>query len=418
MLGDSLLGIRNSHAQYKVYFILFAFVILVTGGFENNHWNATYGGWANKLIYYGLLVYLVYMTFSSVKDRQCNFKNQVLLLALLPFSSIINSSLEYSQPIDRSFSVLLGQFVWIIYFLLHKYKVREDTVLKVLLSVALVIVAIQVIQQFTYPNAPFGTKSESEMLALGVTEAAEQRNGLWRFRMHQNAFYTAPVLFYLWLKLRNKLNVRMVCIVALLFVSVYLTLTRQILVASILAIFLSMFMGKKNMNFSALFFGLLLIVGLYVFYDALFSSLAEQTQNEADDDNVRLLAATVLWDESIKTPLTFLFGYGLPDGTSDYAMHIQQLKSFFGIYTSDVGFIGQIFERGFLYVCVCYYMLYKLLFKLKNNIPLYVRMFVVFTGAMSIMIFPCIIPAQNIVWVMLLYVCDLHINKSPLAIET
>ena len=418
MIRNNLFDMRKSRKQNKAFFILFAFVILITGGLEYNHWNATYGGWANKLIYYGLLIYMVYMTFSTVKDRQYDFKNQVLLLMLLPFFSIINSSLEYSQSIGKSFSVLLSQFVWVIYFLLHKYKIREDTILKVFLCVALLIVAIQVIQQFTYPNAPFGTKSESEMLALGVTEAAEQRNGLWRFRMHQNAFYTAPILFFLWLKVRNKLNFLWVCIVALLFVSVYLTLTRQILVACILAIFLSMFMGKKKMNFTALFIGLLLIVGLYVFYDVLFSSLAEQTQNEADDDNVRLLAASVLWSESIKTPLTFLFGYGLPAGTSDYALHMQQLQSFFGIYTSDVGFVGQIFERGFLYVCVCYYMLYKVFFKMKGSIPLYIRMFVVFTGAMSIMIFPCIIPAQNIVWVMLLYICDLHIKKSPLAMET
>lgn len=414
MIRDKLYRKCNSRAQKKAFIIIFAFVILVTGGLEYNHWNATYGGWANKLVFYGLLIYLFFL---NVKDKQCHFRNQVLLMMLLPFFSIINSSLEYSQSIFESFSALLGQFIWVIYFLLHKYKVKEDTILKVFLCVALLLVVIQVVQQFTYPNAPFGTKSESEMLALGATEAAEQRNGLWRFRMHQNAFYTAPILFFLWLKVREKLNIRLVCIVALLFVSVYLTLTRQILVACILAIFLSMFMGKKKMNFSALFFGLLLIVGLYVYYDVLFSSLAEQTKNDADDDNVRLLAASVLWSESIKTPLTFLFGFGLPNGTSDYALHMQQLQSFFGIYTSDVGFIGQIFERGFLYVCVCYYMLYKLFFKLRNRVPLYTRMFVIFTGSMSIMIFPCIIPAQNIVWVMILYVCDLHINKSPLAVD-
>lgn len=59
----------------------------------------------------------------------------------------------------------------------------------------------------------------------------------------------------------------------------------------------------------------------------------------------------------------------------------------------------------------------KIFFKLKKAVPLYVKMFVVFTGAMSIMIFPCISLAQTIVWTLLLYICDLHINKSALAIN-
>lgn len=178
-----------------------------------------------------------------------------------------------------------------------------------------------------------------------------------------------------------------------------------------------MFMGQKKINFTALLLGLIFIAGLYVYYDVLFSKLAEQTQDDSNEDNVRLLAASLLWEETLKTPFTFLFGYGLPDSTSAYGLHMYKLSKFLGIYTSDVGFIGQIFERGFIYVCVCYYMFYKLFFKFKKVIPMYIRMFVMFAGVMSVMIFPCIVPAQTVVWAMLLYVCDLHINKSVLALK-
>ena len=97
---------------------------------------------------------------------------------------------------------------------------------------------------------------------------------------------------------------------------------------------------------------------------------------------------------------------------------MNKLTTVYGIYTTDVGFVGQIFERGFIYVCICYYMFYQMFFKLKTVIPTYVRMFVLYAGVMSVMIFPCITPAQNIVWVLLLYICDLHINNSPLAIKS
>ena len=73
--------------------------------------------------------------------------------------------------------------------------------------------------------------------------------------------------------------------------------------------------------------------------------------------------------------------------------------------------------RVFIGIIFCYYMFYQMFFKLKAVIPAYVRMFVLYAGVMSVMIFPCITPAQNIVWIMLLYVCDLHINKSVLALK-
>ena len=175
-------------------------------------------------------------------------------------------------------------------------------------------------------------------------------------------------------------------------------------------------MGTQRMNVKYLLLGLILISGLYIFYDVLFESMAEQTKDESQD-NIRMLSAAYFWNESIKSPLTFLFGYGTLSGNSPVISSLTNFQLLNGFYRSDVGFIGQIYERGFLYVMACYYLMYRLLFKLKNNIPLYIRMFVIFTAVMSVMIFPMITPVSNIVWTLLLYVSDLHINKSYLALK-
>lgn len=404
----------NFKKQRVALFLLIAYVVLVTSGLENVNWNPTYGGWVNNIISFGLLGYLF---CSRPNGKQFHFRTLVLFLLWIPFVSIFNSWTIYSQSPSRSFLLMISQSTWVIYFLLHKYKVQEQMVLKVFFYIALFLVVIQIVQQFTYPNAPFGTMSQDAMLESHSMEAAEQRNGLWRFRMHQNGYFTAPILFAMWIWIRKISSPKLVIFVALFFASIYLTLTRQVMFACILAVFCSMFMGQKKINFAALFIGLIFLAGLYAFYDVLFSKLAQQTQDDSNEDNVRLLAASMLWEESLRTPFTFLFGYGLPDSTSAYGLHMYKLRSFLGIYTSDVGFIGQIFERGFIYVCICYYMLYKLFFKFKKVIPMYIRMFVMFAGVMSVMIFPCITPAQTVVWSMLLYVCDLHINKSVLALK-
>lgn len=411
---EELKSRRKTSGQCVALLLIIAFVVLVTSGFENINWNPTYGGWAKNLVF---LLLLGYFVCTRPKGSRYHFRTLVLVLLWVPFFSVFNSWSIYSQSPSRSLLIMTSQSTWIIYFLLHKYNVEEKTILKVFLYLALFLVIIQIVQQFTYPNAPFGTMSENTMIERQAMEAAEQRNGLWRFRMHQNGYYTAPILFAMWIWVRKKASPKLALFIALFLTSIYLTLTRQVMFACILTIFCSMFMGQKKINFTALFIGLIFIGVLYVYYDALFSKLAQQTQDDSNEDNVRLMSASIFWGESLKTPFTFLFGYGLPDGGSAYGLHMNNLSSILGVYTTDVGFVGQIFERGFIYVCVCYYMLYKLFFKLKKSIPTYIRMFVMFTGVMSVMIFPCITPAQNIVWVMLLYVCDLHINKSPLALN-
>ena len=179
--------------------------------------------------------------------------------------------------------------------------------------------------------------------------------------------------------------------------------------ACIITLVYSFFLNKKGKS-KAFILILIFIACLYSFYDILFSSLAEQTSEDNTDDNIRLLAATYFWEESLKTPFTFLFGIGKGTGNSLLAQ-IQEIQtSVYRFYISDVGFIGEIYERGLVYVLTSYYLLYKIFIRLKNIIPTYIRMFTLFTGLMSIMIFPFIGFYQILVWAMLLYISDLHIN--------
>ena len=340
----------------------------------------------------------------------------VLLLMLVPLLSMINTYFLYGQSFIRSFFASMGTFTWMIYFLLHKYKVSEGSILRALFYISCFILAVQVLQQFTFPDVYFGGRSEDQMVENGYTEEAEMRNGIWRFRMHNNAYYTAPVLFAAWCWVRQKFDIKLAFIVFFLLVSVYLTLTRQVMASCIFTIFFSFFMqGNNKHKVRTLFVAFFLIIGLYASYEMLFSELAEQTSEEQTDDNIRVLAALYYWNESIQNPIVFLLGHGLPARGSAYEQYILDIWDL-KLYTSDVGFIGQIFERGSVFVFFSYLLMYRLFFKLKNVIPQYVRMFVLFTTIMSPMIFPIIGSYTIVVWPLLLYICDLHINKSSLAL--
>ena len=90
----------------------------------------------------------------------------------------------------------------------------------------------------------------------------------------------------------------------------------------------------------------------------------------------------------------------------------------YGFYTSDIGFVGQIYQKGVIYVLATYWMFYKLFFRFKMKTPLYIKMMVLFCTPMTPMIFPNNSPLSSIFWVIMIYIADLHVNKSPLALET
>ena len=413
MLLDKYLGGKLNGRQKLYAILIIAFVLLSSNGLYYYNWNATYGGWTIKAIN---LCFLLFFIRHSTRNPNCHFRSEVLLLMFLQFPSMINSWIYFGQSPIQSLTADLVAFSYITYFMLHNYQVEERTILKAIFIIALAIVAIQLFQQFSYPNCWFGIYNEEKQAIMN--ELAEQRNGLWRFRMHINGFYTCPILFAAWIWLQKKFDYHTLIVCCLLMVSVYLTLTRQVMVACIFAIFMSSFIGEQKSKKGALLLGLLFIVGLYEYFDVLFSSLSEQTQEDATEDNIRLLSVTYFWDESLKSPLTFIFGYGNPHADSAYGDLISLMSKDYGLYTSDVGFVGQIYEKGLLYVIVTYYLLYKVYFQYKKQTPIYVKMMVLFCVPMTPMIFPTISSIGSFVWILLMYIVDLHVNKSSLALES
>lgn len=393
--------------KYAIIILIFI-IILKTNIFNYINWNPTYGGWINNLLSLGLFFFWSFYIRSS---SQMNFRKEIYLMMFLPFLSVFNSWSIYDQSPTSGAWVLISHFTWIIYFILHKYKISESALLKVFFIISLAIVVIQIVQQFTYPQAVFGVMDSERMIENGVKEAAEMRNGLWRFRMHFNAYFTAPILFASWLWLQKKFNINLLLWIVLLLISVYLTLTRQVMFACIITLVYSFFLNKKGKS-KAFILIFILIACLYSFYDILFSSLAEQTSEDSNKDNIRLLAASYFWEESLKTPFTFLFGIGI--GARNSALSaLQNLQtSVYYFFIGDVGFIGEIYERGLIYVLISYYLLYKIFIRSKNIIPTYIKMFTLFTGLMSIMIFPFIGFYQILIWSILLYISDLYINST------
>lgn len=409
--------IGDFYSFRQIVYLFFILALMTVSCDFFNHVNIS-RGYADASIKAFCLMLLAFLIIKRPRGPQYHFSKLVLIFSFLPFLSIINSLSLFNQGIRDGFIATLPSCIWLLYFVLHYFNVKEGTILRAFLLCGLFIVGVQIIQQYTYPDAVFGVFTDEISMEKNLDgEIAKQRNGLWRFNMNNNMYYTAPFLFVAWIWLRKKFDVHLIIIISLFLVSTYLTLTRQVMVAMILTLVISVLFGTKRKKWKMILFILTLLWGGYEFYDDLFASLEVQT--EEDSLGARLFAFEYFWKESLRNVSTFLFGYGDPSGNSAFSEYVQHLGKDLKSYASDVGFVGVIWRYGFFYVLSSFYFLFHVFYKIRRVVPGFIRLFVLYVTIMSIMIFPLgVAPARNIMWPLLLYIIDLHINQSPLALPT
>lgn len=381
---------------------LFTFVM---GGFKYIDWPIH-----PKLVINTLSVLLLFFFIKGKrKSHNQHFSILVLLLAFYPFLSVIYSFTEYNQPVIDGIKGTLPGLLWLSYFFFHSAKLDEGSIMKAIFCIALFIASVQIIQQFTYPDIFFDVSIDEE--AGTNAEIAKSRNGLWRFRLGDVGYFAALVLFYIWEKIRKHISVTSIIIFSLMAISIYLSLTRQIIFSSVVTIIASILIGRDRQRKWTTILIIALIAIISFNYERLFGELTMKTEIELNEDNIRVFAGQYYLLDTFSSVKTAILGHGAAvSGTFlDIMTDLQENWRFF---VSDVGFIGQMWKFGVPYVIICFYLLFNLFFTWRHYIPNYIRLFVLFTTIMSVMIFPMAIGFQYVLWGFLLYICDMNIMKK------
>lgn len=390
--------------EIALFLVLF---VIFTSGFS-------YVGWPERTKTLPRIIsvlFLVYFIINVRLSEQQNFRYYVLALAFIPFVSVFYSFMEYDQPILDGIKGTLPSLLWLFYFVLHRYKVKPGSFFKAVFFVAIFIALVQIIQQFTYPNILFGAHIDEDSLNPNE-ELVKNRNGLWRFTFSET--FAAIILFTLWCKLQKKFTIKLALPILLMLISLYLTLTRQIIISVLLTLFVSYLISKKGLNIWMFALGIL-AVGFLVFYsDLLFKNFIEQTNTELNTGSyVRIRAAKYFLNETFSSVSAMFMGHGNPVSGEFLRLH-QETSQVNRYFVGDVGFIGRMWKYGIIYVIVCYALLINIFWKQRHSIPLSIRLFTLFSIIPSIMIFPFTTFLKQIIWCSLLYYCDRTINIMKL----
>lgn len=330
----------------------------------------------------------------------------------LPMLSFIPCSFCHEQSIEKSFIAYIPFFYFFIYFVLHKYKVRESDVIKWLTVIAIIRTTILIIEQFTYPDYYFAFRKEA-VDALGRFHRIEQRAGIYRFYLRDT--YLSMFLVFVYLqKIIEKIRISHVCIFLFGVVGVYFDQSRQYMFSTVLSIS-TILLFSSNIKYKYLY-TFIIFMGLFFVYinaDLLFDEMIERTNEEMVEENIRVGAYTffglVYWDG----PLTKLFGNGFPDSTSAYGKEMFEIHNYMRFYQTDIGIVGMLSYYGIVSVTFFLSFFVYILKKFWKNIDLHLKFFILaaIINLPLFTMFSCHIDSYPF-WAFMFYLIDKSIERN------
>lgn len=400
-------SVKNTPIQKKVLLLLIIISLIYTNFFACSFIDGKMTRYM-QFIVIGVMLFILMIKKDRLNNSNFHFKKAILAFMIIPILSSFPCYFFHAQSIPASVMTVFPGNIWLLYFILHLYKVNEKTLASFFLIMSLAILFIQVFQQLSPEKAIFGLQFDET-----GAEYVEIRNGLYRFRVGSNAIFTMPILFLLWHNFCKSMSLKSLLIPLLLLTSIYLMLTRQLIAISLISLVLSYFFWvKKNKRIYGLFFLFILSMIIASYFDVLFGDLLEaSSDNINNDDYIRYASANYFFEQSITNPMILLFGNGIPSGGTAYDSLINSLMNK-GFFRTDVGFIGAAYNYGYIYLFIYFVLVLKL--TVNKKIPGSYRLFFISTCLISLMIFPLARMESCLVWAILLYICDLHINKSNL----
>lgn len=394
--------IRNI-SDKKVRNILLVLVILSGYGFSCIYWQGKVLQYVNYLV--GIIIFLTcFRQKNKVETHPIN--GLVLCLMIYPILSFVLSSYLFNPTAWGYYKYrIFAQLYFCIFFIFSIYRISERAIVKSFVFIGIIVLFIQIIQQFFPDSAIFGIRDVNSPMSDGF-DKVEIRNGLHRYRLMSVYFITMLCVFYYWQRLLVKRTRKDIFMFLAFLVSIYLFLTRQIMFSVGMTLLLSfVFTNNKRMKWWAVIISVVISIILYFSFDLIFGELMGKTSEEMDESNIRLVCFDFYWEKIMSSPVTALFGNG-------FSSHLLSWQEDLRLTPADIGMIGEAYYYGFIWMVIYFYTLYLVLVKYRAKIPLYIKQFYFSTFLISVMVFPYRSAIENFIWGAILYISCQYIKSN------
>lgn len=325
---------------------------------------------------------------------------QVLMLMLLPLLSVYSCQVIHGQTFSLSLIVYRMHLGWLVYFYLSQKNIPLPVIVKTVFVVGISYALITLIQQVTYPFAPFGSRTVGSSYDSDKMGGVEIRMGFWRF-MVGGMYYAVISLFFC---VKDRLSHKKL-VVFILALSIVASGNRQTMFSVFSAIIVYLLFSRNvKHKWAIAFFICLGCIFLYTFADVIFGRLLDVG---GDFEEGRMPSYLFFWNEITHSPMSFLMGNGLANSASLYGQEKYYYDNF-PVTPSDIGIVGTMYFWGFIYVLVYLVSVIRFLFNRKLD---------VFYKSILLSFLICC-PIARFLWEfdgfmlqgVLFYLCDRNIN--------
>lgn len=338
--------------------------------------------------------------FMKLRNQPITFKYYSLFICLWPIIPIITSMLSDGDIGLEMRAIPTWVFASTMFLVYHYFRYTERRVLWILLTVAVITVTIQILQQVNPLFAIFGG-SPDDLADVVTTDA---RNGIARYFVGSYQVQMFAMCF-VWYKMLKEFSLKWILMSMLMLVSIYLYLTKQILISTMFTLALSFIMVKgRNVKIVATVLAVLSISLLVVFWDALFGEMIRDSQDSSFSYAIRFEFIGFLSEYNLTDPIGVLLGHGY-----SYPLLADWQHRLY--YPSDVGFFGESIYFGWAWALAYFYVAFRILVTYRNRVPAYIRLYVVCSGLISVFIFPYRNRIELFNWVSVLYIASLYIDN-------
>lgn len=400
------LGVMMLAKNIMMVLVVFVLAVILGNGFNLIGW-----AYIVQVRYYLLMgmvcIAVAALYFVQHVNQPITFKYYAAFITTWPFCIVLSSFLQGGILIEEFSQILSWTYVGAFFFIFYHFKFSEKMILWILGLYALITVGIQLAQQIDPLFAIFGGDPED----LRDVVFAEKRNGLVRFFVGSYHVQMLIMCFF-WSRLLKTFRLHWAILSALLVVSLYLYLTKQILASTLFTLGISFFMIKgRRVKILACLLGGVCLVALGIFWDELFGELIQDSKDDNFSHAIRFEFIGYIMDYNLTDPIGVLFGHG----TSKPWFSELQHKLY---HPSDIGFFGESIYFGWVWALAYFYVIYRIMVTYRHKIPLYIKLFIICSGVISIFIFPYRNRIETFNWICMIYICSLYVDdRKELVME-
>lgn len=323
-----------------------------------------------------ILIILIESIYNTGENFKMHFKYEIYAIFISLITSLLMAYSAHGQ--DYSITIIAQRFMYfyLFYFALHKVKISDFDLEKIMIFLAIIHAVFYIIQYFAYPERLFDIRISSERGTIRI--------------FLQGMSYLVLAYFFILNKLFERFRLSGILLLIFFFSIFILMGTRQVIFTMFALSILNILMSKRIK--SKMIILTLAIIGsipVFLMFEGIFISLLDisETQSSGFEEDIRIRSALYFLTEFFPNKLAYLTGNGVDSSNSGFGLMVQMYKDVFGYFQTDIGIIGDFSRFGVFFLIAVFIIIIKVLrYKLPEKLQ-YIKYYYIsilltfFTGA-------------------------------------